>query len=163
MPAKPTALRRTTLRHIAAALIGSTAPLLPAHAADPVKVSTGPSEAVQAWTRAVESGDLRALERMHGAATLLYGTDAMATRGARDIVAGYAGLFEKFRIAVNVDDAHFVRAGPLLASWGLFTLTLTPRAGGEPVVVRGRFSDLAQRIDGRWQYIVDHASLPSKP
>lgn len=139
------------------------APLGATQAAEPVKVQAGPSEAVRAWARAVESGDAAALKRMHGPATLLYGTDSMSTLGGADIVAGYEGMFQKFRVAVAVRDTHFVRSGSLLASWGLFTLTLTPRAGGEPIVVNGRFSDLAEQVDGSWRYIVDHASLPAKP
>lgn len=56
-----------------------------------------------------------------------------------------------------------VRHGQFLNSWGQFTLKLTPRSGdGEPVTMDGRFSDLAVLVDGRRQYLMDHASIPTR-
>jgi hypothetical protein len=35
---------------------------------------------------------------------------------------------------------------------------MVPKAGGDPVTLHGRFTDVAAKRNGRWVYIVDHAS-----
>ena len=66
-----------------------------------------------------------------------------------------------YRAAVHIDEGYYLQTGQVLTSWGLFTLTLTPKAGGAPVVLKGRYTDVATKQAGGWQYIVDHASLPA--
>jgi ketosteroid isomerase-like protein len=128
-----------------------------------VKVIQGISAPVQAWSRAVEAGDGDAIARMNPESTTVYPPDAMIARGTKNIAAGYLGMFAKFNTKVQIKDAYYVQQGKLVASWGLYTLTLVPKEGGQPIVVNGRFSDLAVPVGNGWQYIVDHASLPSKP
>lgn len=128
-----------------------------------VKVIQGISAPVQTWSRAVEAGDGDALSRMNPESTTVYPPDAMIARGTKNIVAGYLGMFAKFNAKVQIKDAHYMQQGKLVASWGLYTLTLVPKEGGQPIVINGRFSDLAVQAGDGWQYIVDHASLPSKP
>ncbi|MGY2288236.1 YybH family protein [Pseudomonas sp. SDO528_S397] len=126
-----------------------------------VTVHSGPSDALQAWRTALQAGDAQAISRMHGPATVVYGIDTAATRGAQAIMAGYDTLFARYTAQVDIRDAGWVRQGPLLSSWGQFVLTLTPRDGGSPVQIDGRFSDLAVWADDHWQYVMDHASVPS--
>ena len=126
-----------------------------------VEIHAGPSEAVQAWRRAVEAGDGEAIARMNGPRTVAYGVDSAFTHGGKAIAAGHDAMFAKYVAKVDIRDAAWVRQGSLLHSWGLFTLTLTPRGGGEPVRIDGRFSDLAAWTDGGWQYLMDHASVPT--
>ncbi|KAA6172979.1 nuclear transport factor 2 family protein [Pseudomonas marginalis] len=126
-----------------------------------VIVHTGPSEVVQAWSNALQAGDTKALARMHGPKTVVYGLDAPATRGDKAIMAGYDEMFSRYTAKVEIRNAEWVRQGPLLNSWGQFVLTLTPRAGGESVRVDGRFSDVAVWTHDHWQYVMDHASVPN--
>jgi ketosteroid isomerase-like protein len=125
-------------------------------------VRDGLSEPVKTWIRSVESGDIAAITRMNPETTVTYPPDAMTTRGTRDIVAGYTGMFRDFKVSVLIEDAHYIQQGDIVSSWGLFTLTLTPKAGGEPTFVKGRFTDIARQANGQWEYIVDHASVPLK-
>jgi ketosteroid isomerase-like protein len=110
----------------------------------------------------MEAGDLAAMARMHGPHTVSYDPDSEVTRGDTAINAGYAKLFETYRAKVEFRNAQWVRSGAVLSSWGEFTLTLTPRAGGEPVRRSGRFTDVAVWTDKGWQYVVDHASVPAR-
>lgn len=125
-------------------------------------VHSGPSAAVQAWKTALEAGDTAALARMHGPQTVLYGADSAVTRGVGDIMTGYHAMYAAYRPSVEIGDAGWVRQGPLLNSWGQFVLTLTPIAGGEPVRLDGRFSDVAVWTGDHWQYLMDHASVPAR-
>jgi ketosteroid isomerase-like protein len=66
------------------------------------------------------------------------------------------------RIAIS--DVYHETVGDLSFAWGLYSLTLAPKAGGEMIRVDGRFSDVSRKIDGKWLYIVDHASaVPAAP
>ncbi|PBM99990.1 YybH family protein [Pseudomonas aeruginosa] len=142
-----------------AALVG--APVFADVTVGSVTVNSGASEVGKAWGKALEAGDSKTLARMHSASTVLYGTDSAVTVGKKAIMAGYDALFSRYSAKVDVHDASWVRQGPLLNSWGQYTLTLTPRDGGAPTKVKGRFSDTAVWVDDHWQYLVDHVSLPS--
>ena len=127
-----------------------------------VKVNSGISDVSKAWGKALEAGDSKAMARMHGANTVAYGSDEVETRGDKAIMAGYDALFARYTIKTDVHDASWVRQGPLMTSWGQYTLTLTPRDGGAPTKVEGRFTDTAVWLNDHWQYLVDHTSAPSK-
>lgn len=124
-----------------------------------VTIHNGPSEATEAWAKAMEAGDLAAMARMHGPHTVSYDPDSEVTRGDAAINAGYAKLFAAYKAKVEFRNAQWVRSGAVLSSWGEFTLTLTPRAGGEPIRRSGRFTDVAVWTGKDWQYVVDHASV----
>ena len=47
--------------------------------------------------------------------------------------------------------------------WGNFTMTLQPRAGGAPVVMKGRYTEVAKQIKGKWLYVADQASADPAP
>lgn len=137
--------------------------LTTAASAESVLVRKGLSAPVEAWTRAVEAGDSAAIARMNPNTTTVYGPSEMVTRGTEAIVSGYRGMFDKFNVAVQITDASYIQTGSVVHSWGLYTLTLSPKAGGEVAVVKGRFSDIATRNGNQWQYIMDHASVPQTP
>lgn len=137
-------------------------PLAMATAQSLPKIQSGLSAPVKNWVRAVENGDEQAITRMNSDVTVAYVPDAMALKGRTAIAAAYSAMFAKFTAQVTIDDSHFIETGGLIHSWGLYTLTLTPKAGGAPIVMNGRFSDIAVRIGEDWQYVMDHASLPLK-
>ena len=132
----------------------------PTLAAEPgPAVHDGPSAPVAAWKAAMEAGDIAALARMHDAATIAYPPGRIEVRGGDAIMKDYAETFATDIVRVTIDDAHWVAQGPLVVSWGLTTLTFSPKAGGKAVVVHSRFTDAATQVDGGWRYLVDHASV----
>ena len=75
--------------------------------------------------------------------------------------ASWGGFFEAFTVtAAELYDEHLEVSGDLAAAWGLFTITAVPAGGGEAVVIKGRYMDVAKNFDGNWLYIADHASVP---
>lgn len=64
---------------------------------------------------------------------------------------------------VKFSDARYEAAGDRALAWGKFQLTLVPRASGKPVTMSGRFSEVAEKKNGRWVYVVDHASAEPAP
>ena len=129
-----------------------------------VQINHGLSETTKAWLHAVESGDAEAISRLNAESVVVYGVDSDVTWGKKAVVADYAKMFDKYSARVDIYDAGWVRQGPLLNSWGQFTLILEPKtqAAGQTVKIDGRFSDAAVWSDGRWQYVMDHASVAAK-
>jgi ketosteroid isomerase-like protein len=40
---------------------------------------------------------------------------------------------------------------------------VVPKAGGDPIPMKGRASVVTKKIGGKWLYLVDHASVPLPP
>jgi ketosteroid isomerase-like protein len=117
-----------------------------------------------AWLKAIKANDLEALVACYAPDAVLWLPGAPEARGAKTIRDAYAGM-----LAVNtVTDATIVNAvyqtsGDLSAGWGNFTLSLKPKNGGAPVVMKGRFIDVAKKVGGKWAYVSDHASSDPPP
>ena len=71
------------------------------------------------------------------------------------MVAGMAGS----RLALA--SARHTVVGDIVLSSGLFTLTMPGPTG--PMEVNGRFTDVKAQRDGKWVYLMDHASVPLPP
>jgi len=89
--------------------------------------------------------------------------DAMEARGweavsaaAHAMVTGLAGA------QLELIEMHEMVAGEYVLGWGLWRMTM-PGPEGEPVVMEGRYSDVKAERDGKWVYILDHASVPMPP
>jgi len=44
------------------------------------------------------------------------------------------------------------------SSWGSFIVVSVPRKDGKEATEVGRYTDVSRKFDGRWVYLVDHAS-----
>jgi len=91
-----------------------------------------------------------------------YPPDAMETRGWR---ATKENLIHFFATVPGPDleltEVNYKVAGDVVLSWGKWRLTLaTP--GGE-TALEGRYTDVKAKRDGKWVYILDHASVPLAP
>ena len=117
-----------------------------------------------AWLKAVKANDVEALVACYAPDAVLWLPGAPEARGAKTIRDAYSGM-----LAVNkVTDASIVNAayqtsGDLSAGWGNFTLSLQPRNGGAPIILKGRFVDVAKKIGGKWLYVADQASADPPP
>jgi uncharacterized protein (TIGR02246 family) len=65
---------------------------------------------------------------------------------------------------ISFPDPHYVVAGDMVIHWGVARLTI-PRAGpdGADAVVEARYTDVKAEKDGKWVYVIDHASMPAPP
>jgi ketosteroid isomerase-like protein len=52
--------------------------------------------------------------------------------------------------------------GDSVVSWGKWRFTVTP-PGGTPEIMDGRYTDLKAKRDGKWVFVLDHASAPLPP
>jgi uncharacterized protein (TIGR02246 family) len=118
----------------------------------------------QAWEKAMLAGDLAAVTALYAPDAVLYPPDAMEVKGLEAIRKSYADLFKDMKVLeARVTPARSETYGDTSIGWGTFTVKFAPKAGGEPVTMQGRYTDVAKKINGKWLYVADHASLPLPP
>lgn len=135
--------------------------LVPAaiHAAEP-----GHRAVDAAWVKAMKANDVNAVMKCYAPDAAAWLPGAPAARGEKAIRATYEGLLSANTVAgASITEAGFRTARNVVVSWGTFSLTLAPKAGGAPVTMAGRYTEVAERRGGKWVYVVDHASAEPAP
>lgn len=119
-------------------------------------------QALQAgFMAALRANDIEGLVMCYTADATNFAIDSMSGTGPESVRASWGGFFEAFTVtAAELSDEHLEVSGDLAAAWGLFTITAVPAGGGDAVVIKGRYMDVAKNFDGNWLYIADHASVP---
>jgi ketosteroid isomerase-like protein len=124
----------------------------------------GMSEIGEAFTKAFQANDLEAIVALYGPDSEMFPPDSMEAVGLDAIRASYAGFMNTHTIQkFEVIEAHHETHGNLSFSWGRFALDMVPKAGGDAIHMEGRFSDVSKKVNGKWVYVVDHASVPFTP
>ncbi|HSE43643.1 MAG TPA: DUF4440 domain-containing protein [Acidobacteriota bacterium] len=124
----------------------------------------GMNETGKAWLKAFQANDLEGVVATYAPDAHLFPPDEVEAVGTAAIRANYANLFNNFTVKdVTATDSHHETMGDLSYGWGLFSITIVPKAGGEPIHMEGRYSDVSRKINGKWLYVVDHASVSPTP
>jgi hypothetical protein len=63
---------------------------------------------------------------------------------------------------IELVDPQYRAAGDVVIGWGTWR-TITPSPDGRSIETMGRYTDVKAQRDGKWGYIVDHASIPLPP
>ena len=118
----------------------------------------------QRFLEAFNKGDAEALAATYWNSPKLvsFAPEGMGTTGWD---ASRAGAVEMFKAMPGVklenlshhNDVH----GDVVLGWGTFKMTI-PTPGG-PQVIEGRYTDVKMMHDGKWVYVMDHASVPVPP
>jgi ketosteroid isomerase-like protein len=147
--------RRTVLTAVTCAWLTA----LPAAAAE-----TGAQAVDAAWKKAVLANDVEAIVKTYAKDAVAWLPDMSEARGEAAIRAAYQGMLDANTAKdVKLTDTHYKTVGNASIGWGRFSLTLVPKKGGNPIVLTGRFMDMAEKRDGKWVYVVDHASNEPPP
>ena len=118
----------------------------------------------EAWRKAITANDLNAIIAVYAEDAVMWLPDAPEAKGREAIRKSYADLLAANSVTgASLADTHYQTSGNLSVGWGNFTLTLSPKAGGNPVTLSGRFSVIAREEGGTWVYVVDHASAHPTP
>jgi ketosteroid isomerase-like protein len=127
-----------------------------AHAAEQGMNATG-----TAFVKAFQANDLDSIMALYADTAEMFPPDSMEAKGKEEIRKSYAGLLERFTIQnFQVLEAQHETNGNLSFGWGRFAMDMLPKGGGEKVHMEGRFSDVSKKINGKWMYVLDHASVP---
>ena len=113
----------------------------------------------QAWRQAITANDLNGIVACYARDAVLWAPDAPPAKGEEAIRKSYSDLLAANTVTnASLTNTHYQICGNLSIGWGEFTLSLSPKAGGNPTVQSGRFTAIAKKEGGKWRYIVDHAS-----
>ena len=118
----------------------------------------------EAWRKAITANDLDGIMAVYAADAVMWIPDAPEAKGREAIRKSWAALLAANTVTgVTFANTHYQTSGDLSVGWGDFTLSLSPKAGGNPVTMSGRFSVIARNENGTWVYMVDHASVEPAP
>ena len=118
----------------------------------------------EAWVKAMKANDVESVMKCYAPDATAWLPNAPAAVGEKAIRSTYEGLLG----ANTVKDASLsdvrektTRGGAV--RWGKFSMTLAPKSGGDPITMKGRFSEVLESRNGRWVYVLDHASAEPAP
>ena len=135
------------------------APALAAHAAD-----SSTKEVDAAWIKAMKANDVDAVMKCYAPDAIAALPGASLARGDKAIRATYEGLLSANTVTdVSISETGHRQTRNVATGWGTFSLTLTPKAGGSPATMTGRYTVVVERRGGKWVYVVDHASAEPAP
>jgi uncharacterized protein (TIGR02246 family) len=111
------------------------------------------------WKPAFEAGDADAVANCYAPDAVLWLPGSKMMQGRDAIRAGYVDFFSAYTIKnVTLTELGKRRMGNDTATWGSFSMVLVSKADGKESPSVGRYTDVSQKIDGRWLYVLDHAS-----
>ena len=111
------------------------------------------------WLAAFKAGDADAVAACYAPDAVMWFPAGPMAKGRAAIREGYAGYFTAFTIKqASLAPMGSKSMGNSVAKWGTFKIVMTPKAGGADVTELGRFTDVSEKIGGKWLYVVDHAS-----
>jgi len=119
----------------------------------------------QAFLDAFNAGDVNALMATYwnNPELVNIGLDGMGETGWEGAKAGWEVVFASMPgVQLAFDDPVNIAAGEVVLGWGRWTMTV-PTGEGTAQVLQGRYSDVKAMRDGKWVYILDHASVPMPP
>lgn len=92
-----------------------------------------------------------------------YPPGTMEARGWQAVKDDLAGFFASTPgLKLELIDTHNKFIGDAVLGWGRWRITI-PTGEKEPMVLSGRYSDVKAKRNGKWVYILDHASVPLPP
>ena len=152
---------------ILAVLVSSLLALgVPARGADapkPGSKASGSQAVDEAWTKAVLANDLEAVMACYAPDAVAWFPGDAEAKGEKAIRAAYVNLLKDTVKEAKLSDTHYRTFGKTSVGWGHFSMTLVPKAGGAPVTMAGRFTEVAEEKGGKWVYVADHASAEPPP
>ena len=133
--------------------------LAPLLLASPAAPAGGAAGVEAAWMKAMKANDLEAIVACYAPDAVLWMSGEAEVDGIDAIRATYAGMLRENTVKdVSVSGGQTRLSGNVGAGWGRYTLTLAPKGGGPDIVMHGRFTEVAEKRNGKWLYVADHAS-----
>jgi uncharacterized protein (TIGR02246 family) len=118
---------------------------------------------LQHYGSVVTMGDLDAWAAMWVDDSVIMPPDMPAVYGKEDILALQAPAFENFKWSMTVNTEEVKVSGDLAFARGTYSAMLTPKGGGEPEKVEGKFLSILERQEGgTWKFARDcfNSSVP---
>ena len=124
----------------------------------------GPASVDAAWAKAMKANSLdEAMACYAGDAVAWFPNEAEA-KGQKAVREAYEHLLKDFTIKdAGISDMQYKTFGKNAVGWGKWSLTVVEKSTGKTQEWKGRATTVLEKRDGRWVYLVDHASEEPKP
>lgn len=87
----------------------------------------------------------------------------MEEKGWENVKKGMEGFFNSVdKIDLKLTDLNYKISGDNVISWGLWKMVIHD-GNGSKMEMTGRYTDIKAKRNGKWVYILDHASVPLPP
>lgn len=129
-----------------------------------VAMAAEPAPAGDCWLAGFKAGNAEAVSACYAEDAVLWLSGVPMAKGRDAIREAYAGFLSGVTIkdaSLSLIDERVV--GDTRVGWGTYSITLVDKASKAESVVTGRYTDIQEKVDGRWLYIVDHASDDPAP
>lgn len=111
------------------------------------------------WLKAFQATDANAVAECYAPDAVMWIPGGPMLQGRDAIREGYAGFLSTVTIkSAELTPIASRKVGDDTVNWGTFKIVMVNKADGKEVTEVGRFTDVTRKIDGRWLYVVDHAS-----
>jgi len=108
------------------------------------------------YASAVTAGDLDLWISLWTDNGIQMAPDAAAVIGKEQIRAKYESIFPQFIFKMAITNKETRVAGDWAYARGTYTLSMTPKAGGETINIDGKFLTILKRqVDGSWKIFRD--------
>jgi ketosteroid isomerase-like protein len=125
---------------------------------------TGVKAVDAAWGKAMMSNSVDAVMACYASDAIAWLPEQAEAKGTAAIRTAYQGLLNTVTIvSASLPETHYDNSGKIAVGWGRYNLTVIEKSSGQTNVWAGRFTELAERRNGRWVYILDHASPDPEP
>ncbi len=109
---------------------------------------------INRYESAMNAGDLDLWISLWADDAIQMAPDAPAVIGKEQIRAIYESIFSQFILKMIITNEEVRVAGDLSFSRGNYTLSMTPKAGGETIKIDGKYLSIEERqADGSWKII----------
>lgn len=119
----------------------------------------------KAFVKAMNENNAEKVAALFGKRARAFTTDVMEVKGRDAIRDAYRRFFEANTVKdFRFDDRSWQLVKYIGAGWGRWTATVTPKSGGTPVEMTGRYSDMARvSKKGKTHFLMMHLSVPLPP
>jgi uncharacterized protein (TIGR02246 family) len=109
---------------------------------------------IEQYTSSMNAGDLDGWISLWADDAIQLAPDAPAVIGKEQIRAKYENIFPLFTFNMTIANEEVKISGDLAVSHGNYTVSMTPKAGGETIVIDGKYLSIEERqADGSWKII----------
>jgi len=119
----------------------------------------------QRFIDAYNQGDLDAMMENYWKSpdVVLFDPGSMENRGWNAIRESMQATFSSMPGGkMEMTESHYIVAGEMVIGWGRWTWS-GQMPDGSSMTMEGRYTDVKAKRNGKWVYILDHASAPLPP
>lgn len=117
-----------------------------------------------AWVKAFEANDVDAVTACYAPDAVVWLPDMEMAKGTQAIHEVWQDFLDMYTVQkASYVETHSRTVGDASVGWGTFSMTVIPKEGGDPITETGRYTEVVEKRNGKWLYVVDHASMDPLP